>query len=63
MLGLVGEQGSEQECYQPLQGWNPVNKNLFSSVLIVRSCIKATTCGRAQVCSVTWLPSVAAETV
>ena len=43
-LGLVGEGGSEPECSQhphPRQGWNPVNKILFPSTLIVGSYVKA----------------------
>ena len=37
--GLVGEEGSEQQCSQPLsQSWSPVNKNLVSSTQIAGSC-------------------------
>ena len=35
--GLVGEEGSEQECSQHPQGWTSVNKNLFPSTQIVGS--------------------------
>ena len=41
MLGLVGEQGSEQKCSGQLQGFTAVNKNLFLSTLIVGPCLKA----------------------
>ena len=41
MPGLVGEQDSELKCSQPPQGWNPVNRNLFLSTLIVGSYTKA----------------------
>ena len=52
MLGLRGEEGSEQECSQVHQGWNFVNKNLFPSTLFVESCVKAP-CGQGPVCLVT----------
>ena len=54
VLGLVGEQGSEQKCSQPLWGCNPVNKNLFSPTVIVGSCLEAPL-ARALVCGVTEL--------
>ena len=38
MLGLMGEEGSEQECSKHPQGWNLVNKNLFPSAEIVEPC-------------------------
>ena len=45
MLGLMGEDSSEQECSQLPLGWNP-------SILIVGSCAKVPS-GWAPVCSVT----------
>ena len=54
VLGLVGEEGSEQECSQRPQGWNPVNKSQFPSTHIVGSYVKAPG-GQAPVCSVTKL--------
>ena len=53
VLGLMWEEGSEQECPQPLEGWKPVNKNLFPSTLIVESCIFKAPRGQALVCTVT----------
>ena len=50
--GLMGEQGSEQECSQYPQGWNPVNKNLFPSILVVGSCTNAPH-AQFPVCSLT----------
>ena len=40
VLGLTEDEGSKQECSQAPEGWNPVNKNLFPSTLIVGSRVK-----------------------
>ena len=53
---VLRQEGSEQECPQPSWGWNPINKNLFPSTLIVRSCVKVPY-GWAPVCSVTTIQS------
>ena len=53
VLRLVGEQGSEQECSQCPQGWNPVNKNPFLPTLTIGSCRLKAPGGWAPVCMVT----------
>ena len=52
-LGLVGEEGSEQERPQPPQNWSPVNKNLFPSIHIFGSCELRVTGIRTPCCTVT----------
>ena len=52
MLGLMGKEGFKHKCWEPPQGWNIVNKNLFLPALISESFTKVP-CGRTPVCLVT----------
>ena len=54
VLGLMGEKGSEQKCSYPPPNWDLVNKNLFPSLQIFRSCIRMTS-GQAPYCMVTFI--------
>ena len=51
VLDLIGEEGRLWAwVFSAPQGWNPVNKNLFPSILIVESCRFKAPCGQALVC-------------
>ena len=54
VLGLVGEEGLEQGCTEPPQGWRIVNKDLFLPIPIFGSCTKGPR-GWNPLCSVTFL--------